>query len=417
MSAPAFSVPSKRILSECGNAPLAGVRIIDISTVMAAPFSTQILADFGAEVIKVEEPRGDIMRQSGPSPQPNMSPIFQHLNRNKQGITLDLKHPKGLATLTALLKGADVLVYNMRPPAMCRLGLGYEQVKKINNQLIYCGIVGYREEGPYANMPAYDDLIQGAAAIPDMISRALGGEPRFIPFALVDRIVGLYAVNAIIAALFRQTRQSEGCALEIPMFETAAHFLLVEHMFQRSFSPPTGSALNPRMMEPDRRPYATKDGYICVLPYTDKHWESLFILAERPDLLGKQKFKTFPSRRENVRELYSILASILATKTTDEWFRILREADIPISRSNTVEELLNDPHLKAIGFFRHTRQPGMKEEFIHLSYPCKWSNWNPEAPRPAPRLSEHSRQILKRAGFNSKEITELINEGVTHDGQ
>lgn len=277
---------------------------------------------------------------------------------------------------------------------------------------MYCGIVGFGQRGPYAARPAYDDLIQGASGIPDLVGRAGGGEPRYVPFAFCDRIAGLYASNALLAALLERERTGEGAAIEIPMFETSVHFLLVEHLFGASFDPPYGKAMNARMLELDRKPYRTRDGYVCVLPYTTRHWFSLFDLAQRPDLRDDPRFRDFGSRREHIRVLYAMLGEWLAARTTAEWMAEFERLDIPAARSNAIADLLSDPHLAATGFFRGVDQEGGR--FVHMTSPLQRDTASP-GPSPAPTLAQHTRAILAEAGYDDVGIEDLARRGITLD--
>jgi crotonobetainyl-CoA:carnitine CoA-transferase CaiB-like acyl-CoA transferase len=391
--------------------PLSGLRVIDTTAVMAGPFATHHLANSGADVIKVESPSGDNMRHSGPAPQPGMSPIFQHMNRNKRSIVLDLKKPAGIEVLMDLVRDADVFVYNMRPKALARLGLGYERLAAVNERLIHCGIVGFGQAGPYAGRPAYDDLIQGIAGIPDIVGRANNGEPRYVPFAICDRIAGLYATNAILTALVECGRTGKGAEIQVPMFEANVHFLMVEHLFGASFNPPVGTALNPRMIEPNRRPYPTRDGYLCVMPHTTGHWQSFFQLIGREDLKADARFADLSSRRINTDVLYGLLAEALTQRTTAEWMAALVTADIPVTPMNSATDLTEDPHLAASGFFRWMTQQG--GDFLQMATPAQWIARAPIDPLPAPALAQHTDEVLREMGYDEARIQKLREAGVT----
>jgi crotonobetainyl-CoA:carnitine CoA-transferase CaiB-like acyl-CoA transferase len=395
--------------------PLSGIRIVDLSAVLTGPFATHILADHGAEVIKVEAPGGDITRHIGEAPAPGMSSMFQHLNRNKRGIVLDLKQPRGREVLFKLIRTADALVFNMRPEAMARLGLSYAEVRAENPGIVYCGIVGFGEAGPYAGKPAYDDVIQGLAGIPDLVARANGGEPRFIPMAAADRIVGLYAANALNMALLHRARTGQGTAVEVPMFEAMAHFVMVEHMFYRSFDPPLGAAANPRPLDKNCKPHRTRDGYLCLLPYTAEHWHAMFDILERPDLHDDPRFAQTSGRINEVEDLYALLDARLPERDTAEWVALLTEADIPAMPMNRVEDVLEDPHLKAVDFFQRTAD-AEGGAFIHMAVPYGWSNWPRTPPQPAPRHAQHSVEVLREIGLDPDEIADLLAAGVVRDG-
>ncbi|MGH8796119.1 MAG: CoA transferase [Caldimonas sp.] len=308
--------------------PLAGVRIVDMTTVLMGPYATQILGDMGADVIKVEPPRGDGSRDLGPMRNPGMGPLFMHANRSKRSIVLDLKKKAGLRALLRLAKNADVLIYNVRPQAMARLGLSYEEVAAVNPRIVYVGTYGFGQSGPYAARPAYDDLIQGAAGLPSLAVRAGAEMPRYVPCTIADRTVGLNAVNAIAAALYYRERSGEGQAIGIPMFETMAQFVLGDHLGGRTFEPPLGPTGYARLLAQERRPYATKDGYLCALVYNDKQWKSFFALIGRPEVLESDpRFADLGSRSEHIDELYRLVAETLATRTTAEWLVALDRAE------------------------------------------------------------------------------------------
>ncbi|MEE8247775.1 MAG: CoA transferase, partial [Alphaproteobacteria bacterium] len=262
--------------------PLEGIRVLDLTAYLLGPFGTQILGDLGAEVIKVEPPEGDIMRRLGPSRHDGMAAVFLNLNRNKRSIVLDLKRAAGREALLRLAVGADVFIHNMRPKAIAALDLGYAAVSAANPKIVYCGTYGYRHDGPYGDKPAFDDMIQGASGMAALVGRQ-SGEPGYVPTAFIDKTVGMAAAYAILAALFYRERSGEGQELEVPMLETMVQFIMVEHLYGLTFEPPLGGAGYPRMLAPQRRPYRTRDGHICILPYTDRQWRRFLELAGRPE--------------------------------------------------------------------------------------------------------------------------------------
>jgi crotonobetainyl-CoA:carnitine CoA-transferase CaiB-like acyl-CoA transferase len=358
--------------------PLTGIRVVDLTTVVMGPFATQILADFGADVIKVEAPEGDVIRHVAPMRHPGMGHIFLHHNRGKRSIVLDLKKTAGRTALLRLAATADVLIYNLRPQAMARLQLTYEDVRAVNPRIIYVGTYGFSQDGPYAAHPAYDDLIQGMVALPSILVDAGAQRPRFVPTAIADRITGLSAVNAITAALYFRERSGEGQAIEVPMFETLTQMVLSDHMGGRTFEPPEGPSGYGRMLAPHRAPYSTKDGYVCVLVYNDKQWRAFFRLK----------------------------------RTTAEWLRLLRDADIPVTPMNTVDDLIDDAHLAKTGFFSTIDHPS-EGKLRAMAVPSQWSASPPAVSRPAPRLGEHSIEVLREAGYTDAEIDVMIAAGVT----
>jgi crotonobetainyl-CoA:carnitine CoA-transferase CaiB-like acyl-CoA transferase len=276
--------------------PLTGVRVVDMTTVMMGPFATQIIADYGADVIKVEPPEGDIMRFAAPMRSPGMGAMSLHANRNKRSIALDVKKEAGRRALLRLCAKADVFITNNRPASMRRLSLADENLRAANRRLVRVNLIGYGEGGPYAGRPAYDDLIQGISGVPGLVARVSGREPRYVPLTMADRIVGLNAVHVMLAALIDRDRVGEGQAVELAMFETLAQFVLGDHMGGRTFRPPLGEPGYSRLMVADRRPYRTSDGYICVLVYTDKQWQAFFRASARADLAEADEIDAHEAR-------------------------------------------------------------------------------------------------------------------------
>ncbi|WP_454688399.1 CaiB/BaiF CoA transferase family protein [Achromobacter aloeverae] len=393
--------------------PLTGVRIVDMTTVLMGPYATQILGDLGADVIKVEPPAGDNVRSIGPARHEGMSGLFLHCNRNKRDIVLDLKHPEGKAALLKLVESADVFIYNVRPQAMARLGLDYETLAAVNPGIVYVGAYGYGQTGPYASKPAYDDLIQGAVGIPALTMRAGSDVPRYAPLAMVDRIMGLNVANAVSAALFHRERTGEGQRIDIPMFETMAAFVLSDHMMGYTFEPPLSPPGYSRLLNEFRKPYRTRDGHVCVLVYNDKQWKTFFTLIGRPELMEQDpRFSTISKRTENIRELYRMVAEVMATRTTAEWLVLLEEADIPVMPMNTMESLIEDPHLNAVGFFQEVDHPS-EGRVRQMAVGSTWSRTQPAFRSHAPRFGQHSDQVLREAGYGEDEIAALVERGVT----
>jgi len=392
--------------------PLEGVKVVDMTTVLMGPYATQMLGDYGADVIKVESLEGDVTRLIGPSRHPGMGPVFLNTNRSKRSIALDLKKTGGRDAVLRLIASADVLIYNVRPQAMGRLQLGYDVVSKINPRLIYAGVFGFGQDGPYAAKPAYDDLIQGATALPALMAQTGDGVPRYVPNALVDRIVGLTAVGAICASLVHRDRTGRGQRLDIPMFETMAGFVMGDHMGGLTYEPPLDRGGYARHLSRDRRPYKTSDGYICVIVYNDKQWASFFEATGRDDLRGNPVFSTFAGRATNINAVYAELARIFETRTTDEWIDVLTKADIPVMPMHDLESILQDPHLVSTGFFPVVDHPS-EGKIRSMKTSARWSETPSQPFRLAPRLNEHGSEILKEAGFSEDEIATLVREGAT----
>lgn len=391
--------------------PLDGIRVLDLTTVQMGPWCTRILADFGADVIKVEAPEGDSSRYTGVPRHRGMSGSFQHNARGKRSIAIDLKQPAAQEAVMRLVPTVDAFASNIRPAALARLGLDYQSVRKVNPSIVYLSMVGYGSAGRYAGRPAYDDLIQAAAAIPMLLQRSTG-QPRFIPMAAIDRIVGSAAANALLAGLLARARTGIGQMIEVPMFETIAQFVLSEHMQGQTFDPPTSPAGYPRTLSPHRRPYPTKDGFIAVLPYNDGQWRRFFEAAGKPHILQSDpRFADIASRTANIDDLYEMVGEELKHRTTDEWLDLLGRHDIPCMRPHTLETLLEDPHLADAGFFRWEQHPS-EGRIRTMREPSTWSETIPPTGRFAPRLGQQTREILTEAGFDADAIDALIAQRV-----
>jgi crotonobetainyl-CoA:carnitine CoA-transferase CaiB-like acyl-CoA transferase len=401
-------------VSNMGGA-LSGLRILDLSSVLMGPFATQLMADMGADVIKIEPPTGDTVRGIGPMRNPGMGSNFLHVNRNKRSLVLNLKKADGLEAFFKLVETADVVVYNIRPQAMARLGIDYERLKAINPRIIYAGLYGYSEKGPYAGKPAYDDLIQGVAAVPSLMSKASGGEPRYVPLTLADRTVGLMACNAILAAVVSRYQTGVGQAVEIPMFETLTQYVLGEHMSGASYDPPLGPTGYARLLVKERRPYRTLDGYLCVLIYTDRHWQKFLELIGQAELFKEDpRFANIGARSMHINDLYAMVAQAILTDTSQIWMARLNEADIPCMQMHDVDSLLNDPHLLAVGMLQYVEHPS-EGRMLEIGVPFSFSGTpGLSVQKPAPQLGQHSEQILSEAGFDLKAIEALQMSGATN---
>ncbi|MFT3660977.1 MAG: CoA transferase [Gordonia sp. (in: high G+C Gram-positive bacteria)] len=389
--------------------PLDGVKILDLTSNFMGPYASLLLANLGADVCKVETPSGDTTRGVGPARNPGMGAIFLHLNRNKRSIVLDLKSADGRAAIDRMIERADVLVYSLRPAAMARMGLDYERVRARNPRIVYCGAFGFGQGGQYAAKPAYDDLIQSAVGMPVLQARKQG-PPDYVASAVADRVVGMALSTAVSAALYRRERTGLGQSVEVPMFESFAHFVLGDHLYGHTFTPPIGDTGYARMMNADRRPYRTIDGYLGINVYTDRHWQRFFEICGRPDLAADPRFADIAGRTANIGELNAFLAEVLATRTTAEWVQVLDEADIPAIRMNLPEEVVDDPHMKDVGFIAEEEHPS-EGRIRSLGIAATWSDDQPDIRHPAPRLGEHTEEILAEFGFGPGEIADLIESG------
>ncbi|MEW6257544.1 MAG: CoA transferase [Pseudomonadota bacterium] len=391
--------------------PLSGTRILDLTTVMMGPSATQMLGEMGADVIKVEPPQGDPVRLIGPGRSPGMGGLFLNANGSKRSVALDLKSKGGRAALLRMAESADVIAYNIRPQAMARLGLSYEDLRAVRPDIVYAGMFGYGQGGPYAARPAYDDLIQGASLIPWLIAQVSEDGPRYVPSAIADRIVGLAAVGAICAALVHRAKTGEGQRVDVPMFETLVSIIAADHLGGLTFDPPLDDGGYPRLLTKHRRPYRTSDGYICALLYNDKQWRSFYAaLGRSADFEADARLRNMTTRTAHINDLYGEVAEIFRDRTTAEWEAFLEAADIPFSPFHDLHSILEDPHLNAIGFFARESHPS-EGEIMRMQPPSTWSRTQPATSRPAPRLGEHTRQVLSEAGLQEAEIDALMSEG------
>ncbi len=396
--------------------PLEGVRVVDLTSVVVGPLATQILADHGADVIKVESKAGDLVRvMNGKSVTPGMGAKFLHLNRNKRSIVLDLKQPAGLAALNKLLARTDVMLWNNRPASMARLKLSYADVRAVNPRIIYCGLFGFGQDGRYRDKPAYDTIIQGAGGMAALNHRVTG-EPRFVPMVVADKTVGLIAVQMIAMALYGRARTGEGCSIEIPMFENLAKFVLEEHMYLKTFEPPLGETGDPRLLDALNKPLPTRDGWISLSANTDEQAFGLFDAIGRPELKTDPRFSSVQARFANVKDYFRIRAEALKTRTTGEWLELLERADVPAMPYHTLDSLMEDPHLRDAGFFEVRDHP-TEGRTRSMRLPNKWSSGTRREWSPAPKLGQHSVEILKEAGYDDAAIDSMIAAGATVDGR
>ena len=387
--------------------PLAGVRVVDLTTIVVGPICTRTLADYGADVIKVEAPGGDLLRTMAEgSRHPGMSGKFINFNRNKRSIGLDIKQPEGLDALRRLIDKADVFVSNVRPEGLARAGLDYESLARTNPRLIHCSILAFGRGGRYFNRPAYDPVIQSLSGVAGTIARATG-EPRFVPMVMSDHTSGLIAAQAIGFALYRREKTGKGEAIDVPMLENMASFVASEHLGAATFDPPVGPTGDGRLLSPNYRPVPTKDGYVTVRPNTNAQAFAFFDAIGRPELKTDPRFDSAASRTKNAKAYFEVQATCLGHKTTDEWVELFDKLDVPAARYNTIDDLMTDPHLKDVGFFREEEHPS--EGKIRRSKLANvFSGGARESESHAPLYGEHTREILKELGYSAAEVDKMV---------
>jgi crotonobetainyl-CoA:carnitine CoA-transferase CaiB-like acyl-CoA transferase len=380
-------------ITDAASGPLRGVRVLDLTTVVMGPSATQVLGDMGANVIKVEAAGGDSMRWVGPWRHPGMGPLYLQANRNKRSVVLDLKSSRGKAAALELARTADVLVSNVRPQGLKRLGLDYENVSQVNPGIIYCAAVGYGAGGPDSGKAVYDDLMQAASGIAGLF-KAVDGTPRYAPINICDRVVGLHVVIAVTAALYHRANSGAGQVIEVPMFETMSQFVLADHMGGGAFVPPEGPMGYRRLLSRTRGPYPTRDGHLSLVVYTDKHWRFFTGLVGAPDLLDTDpRFASQQSRTVHAEDMGRFLAQHLVTRSTTEWLEQCHLGDIPACPVNSIEDLFDDPHLKAVDFFTNVEHP-TEGTLKTCRFPIRFSASPAGIGRLAPNLGEHNAEIL-----------------------
>jgi crotonobetainyl-CoA:carnitine CoA-transferase CaiB-like acyl-CoA transferase len=373
--------------------PLKDVRIIDLTAMVFGPYATQIMADMGADVIKIEQPGGDDTRYINAGPTPDLGGIYVNCNRGKRSVVLNLREEEGKAALRKLIEGADVFIHSMRGKAIARLGFDYASVAAIKPDIVYTNCYGFSRRGPYADKPAYDDTIQAECGIP-YVQQLMNGEPGFAATILADKVAGLTALYATTMALFHRERTGEGQEVEVGMFETMASFMLVEHAGGMLFDPPIGPAHYHRVANKHRKPYKTKDGYVAALVYNDRHWNA-FVEALKPEW-AKDDMATLAGRAKQIDHIYQQLAETFLTRTTAEWLDLLGELHIPAAPLRTTDELFDDPHLKAVGFFEEVDSPEGKIKFPGV--PTWFSKTPGKVAGPTAHLGQHTDEVLGELG-------------------
>jgi crotonobetainyl-CoA:carnitine CoA-transferase CaiB-like acyl-CoA transferase len=383
-----------------GKGPLSGVRVVDLTAMVMGPYCTQMMADMGADVIKVEPPEGDNTRYISVGPIPGMSGVFVNVNRGKRSVVLDLRSEAGKTTLRGIIQRADVFIHSMRSKAIAKLGFGYEEVAALKPSIIYTNCYGYSRRGPDRDLTAYDDTIQAECGLP-AVQQMLTGEANYVGTIMADKVAGMTALYATMMALFHRERTGEGQEVEVGMFETMASFMLVEHANGAMFDPPLGPAIYPRAVAPNRRPYRTSDGYISALIYNDKQW-SAFVGAVRPAWASDPVFATLELRARRIDTVYALVAGTLKERTTQEWLELFRALDIPSAPLRTPDELFDNPHLNAVGFFETVDTPQGPVRFPGV--PTWFSRTPGRVAGAAPELGAHTREVLEELGLP------LVNE-------
>ena len=393
------------------SAPLEGIRVVEMTSVVLGPYACQMLGDLGADVIKIEPPGGDTNRNLGPHRNHrDMGSLYLTCNRNKRSVALDLKSARGRNAALDIIKTADVVVHNFRPQAMQRLGLDYPAVQAVNPQVVYCATYGYSRKGPYGNKGALDDSIQAASGIA-VLQSMVEGEPRYLPTIIADKTTAMVVVQSVLAALFHRERSGEGQEIEVPMFESMVSFVMTEHLWGQTFEPPIGTAGYVRLMAKHRRPYKTRDGlYLAVLPYWDNHWRTFCELAGRPELAEDERFIDMATRLQNINQSYRVTGEIIATRDRADWLALLGETNVPMMVVNTLDDLIDDPHLVESGFWQEAEHP--TEGRVRMSSPPMNFGRTPASIRAmAPRLGEHSQEILREAGLDQATIDSMLAAG------
>ena len=383
------------------NSVLGGIRIVDLTSVIFGPYATMMLADLGADVIKIEPPTGDTFRMSGkPAKTKGMGACHMTLGRGKRSVALDLKQAADKEVLRKLLATADVFIHNIRADAIERLGFDYESVKALKPDIIYVHCVGFGSDGPYAELQAYDDVIQGLTGCTDMICKVDGNPaPRFLPMAAADKVAGLYGAQAVQAGIIHKLRTGNGQHIEVPMFETMTHFSYEEHLFGATFVPPNGPILYTRQIDPERQPYKTLDGYLCIVLYTDDKQVEFFHRTGNGHYMSEPRFADRVARFKNLSELFAVMGEIIATQTTAYWVDWCRTNSIPAMPAHRVEEVMSDPHLVATGFFRERQHP-TEGTYIEMQPPLRFSGSAPRDLRMAPQICEHTDEVLAELGIS-----------------
>jgi len=382
--------------------PLNGIRIIDLTAIVLGPMATQVLADYGADVIKVEIMEGDLMRANGVAKNSGMSSTFMNLNRNKRSIAVNLKTSEGLNAVKELIKTADVVVHNMRVKAINKLGLGYENIKELTPEIIYCAATGFGECGVLAGQPAFDDIIQAACGMASLVGHETG-IPDFPPTLIADKVAGIYTANAVLAALVHKEKTGQGQYIEVPMFETMVAFTMTEHTGGRGFHPSIGPAGYARLLKGGRKPFRTKDGFVALIPYTEKHWKDFFSSLGRADLFEKFDLSNRHERNQRIQELYRELHTLTADMLTLDIVQLCRQLDIPVTEIYDIENIYDHEHIKSVNLFQIQKHP-TEGEVISIRPTTLFSETPLSIEKHAPNIGEHTIEILEELGYSDTDI-------------
>lgn len=395
--------------------PLAGLRIVDLTSVVLGSYATQMLGEMGAEIIKIEPPGppgvgGDIMRWNGANPagpESGFGPMFMMYNRNKRSVALDLKSAAGMAALHALIRTADAFMANRPARALAKLKLSYDDVRAVKADIVYVNTPGFGSDGPYGDLPAYDELIQAGSGAADLAPRTHGVDPRYLPTLAADKVGGLFLAQAALGGLLHKIRTGEGQSIEAPMLETFTHFIMSENQYGHVFEPAVGPYGYNRILNPDRRPYRTSDGWIALSPYSDRNWEDFFdIVGRKAEFLADERFARYSNRIKNIQTLYGMVEGVTVTRTSQEWFDACAKRNIPCMHVHRLETLEDDPHLKAVGFFEPRQHPVLGG-LTALKHPVSYSATPAKITRDQPALGEHTAECLREAGVSEQEIEAL----------
>jgi crotonobetainyl-CoA:carnitine CoA-transferase CaiB-like acyl-CoA transferase len=385
--------------------PLCGMRVVDLTQFILGPVATQILGDYGADVIKIEAPEGDLNRKIGPARYPGMTAMFLGMNRSKRSVVLNLKRPQALEALNRMVADADVFVHSMRPSSAERLGIGYKAIAARNPRIVYAFAPGYRQDGPCRDRPAYDDVIQGESGIAG-ISELAFGEPRYLPTVIADKFCGHILASSIGMALVHRERTGEGQEVQVPMLETMMSFNLIEHLWTGAFADPPGELGYDRALMSHRRPFATLDGHICLMATSDTQWRGLFTACGRPELADDPRFATLDERSKRFAELYQLIGQEMAKRTTAEWQKRLDAADVPNGVARKLRDLPSDPYIVETGFLQRYTHP-QAGPMVTPSIPVHFSKSRARIQGPPPTLGEHTHSVLSEMGYTDAQIERM----------